>query len=312
MTPLVPRMHLFEIDDQPWFPAWFRSRVQHALMLAWITTAPILQKASAAHVVAGLLRSNLADTIREYVFIDFCAGGGGPTPFVEKLVNAQLAAEAPVANGKAAAADKPVQFVLTDLHPHPRNWSEAAKESPNISYVDEPVDASSAPASLIERVRGQGKKVFRLFNLAFHHFDDPLARAILRDTVETSDGFGIFELQSRDIGSFFTCLVFGAGILILAPYYAYLWRSPATLFWVYCIPVLPFVLVFDGWISSLRTRTPDEVEALFRTCRAYGGGPKLAKELEQWEIRSGRIMFLWPVGHLHWIVGLKNAKGRKP
>lgn len=55
MTPLVPRMHLFEIDDQPWqvnssasptpfiptnsirFPSFLRARVQAALTVAWTT-----------------------------------------------------------------------------------------------------------------------------------------------------------------------------------------------------------------------------------------------------------------------------------
>jgi hypothetical protein len=53
------------------------------------------------------------------------------------------------------------------------------------------VDAARVPRDLIGRYRREGKKVFRLFNLAFHHFDDELARRILRDTVDGGDaGFG--------------------------------------------------------------------------------------------------------------------------
>ena len=70
-------------------------------------------------------------------------------------------------------------------------WAQAAAQSPNISYVSSPVDAARAPRALVERYRGEGKKVFRLFNLAFHHFEDGLARRILRDTVEGGgEGFG--------------------------------------------------------------------------------------------------------------------------
>lgn len=106
----------------------------------------------------------------------------------------------------------------------------------------------------------------------------------------------IFELQERNIASFFTLLAFGLGIFATAPYFAWKWRSPVTIIFTYLIPILPFVLVFDGWMSALRTRTPDEVETLLRSCGAE------AAELERWEVRSGREMFFWPVGNLNWIV----------
>lgn len=91
--------------------------------------------------------------------------------------------------------------MLTDLHPHVELWARAAAASPNLRYVREPVDASGAPADLLARSAGRAqqqredgwrkKKVFRLFNLAFHHFDDGLARRILRDTVDGGGhGFG--------------------------------------------------------------------------------------------------------------------------
>jgi hypothetical protein len=144
----------------------------------------------------------------------------------------------------------------------------------------------------------RGTRPFRLFNLAFHHFEDPLAKAILKNTLETSDGFAIFELQDRTFASFVACMILGIGILIAAPYYAWRWRSPLALFFSYIIPVLPFVLVYDGLISSLRTRTPDEVEALLRTCGADSKG---------WELRSGRDMHLWPAGYLSWVICVKKA-----
>jgi hypothetical protein len=68
------------------------------------------------------------------------------------------------------------------------------------------------------------------------------------------------------------------------------------IFFTYVIPIIPFVLVFDGWVSSLRTRTPKEVEALLRTC----GADK--DDISRWEVRSGRDMHLWPTGYLTWIV----------
>lgn len=171
---------------------------------------PVLQSSSPAQLAARILSTNLGASIRDYIFIDFCAGAGGPTPYIEKHLNQTIsngastttpAAAAPstgtsYAAVAAAAPKQPVRFVLTDLHPHVADWRRAAAASPNLSFVPEPVDAADAPADLLERYKkaetgAEGaKKVFRLFNLAFHHFDDPLAKAILKNTVETSDGFG--------------------------------------------------------------------------------------------------------------------------
>lgn len=85
--------------------------------------------------------------------------------------------------------ETPCQFVLTDLHPHVEEWAVAARDSRNVSYEAGSVDAANVPPELVERFTREGKKVCRLFSLAFHHFDDPLAKAILRNTVETSDAF---------------------------------------------------------------------------------------------------------------------------
>jgi hypothetical protein len=62
--------------------------------------------------------------------------------------------------------------------------------------VSKPVDAANAPTDLI---RHDGKKLFRLFFLAFHHFDDPLARDILRNTIETADGFGYAFISAKSL-----------------------------------------------------------------------------------------------------------------
>ncbi|RKU44808.1 hypothetical protein DL546_000672 [Coniochaeta pulveracea] len=299
MAPLVPRMHVFEIDDQPWFPSFLRAKVQAALTRAWTTEVPFFELLSPANLAARVLASQLGPRLRSYVFIDFCAGGGGPTPSIERHLNGTVL-NLPSTSGKPSYAEAvdntPCQFVLTDLHPHVEEWRVAARESRNVSFEPRSVDAANVPKELVDRYKREGKKVCRLFSLAFHHFDDPLAKSILRNTVETGDAFAIFELQERNIASFFTLLAFGLGIFVTAPYFAWKWRSPVTIIFTYLIPILPFVLVFDGWMSALRTRTPDEVEALLRTCGAE------AEELSRWEVRSGREMFFWPVGNLNWIV----------
>ncbi|ETS77888.1 hypothetical protein PFICI_09950 [Pestalotiopsis fici W106-1] len=328
MSPLIPRLHLFEIDDQSWFHPYLRARVQDGLMHAWTFSLPFLWSSSPATLVASILQRTLGSLVSQYTFIDFCAGAGGPTPFIEKALNASLsrASSSSVlpppsttdaasrvtpsyadmagrdSNGSANAGQgegsdsRAVDFVLTDLHPHPSSWAQIAAASKHVTYVPFPVDASDAPEGLIQKYKARGRRVFRLFNLAFHHFDDPLARAILKNTVETSDGFGIFEMQDRSFGSLVTCFMYGFFIMLCAPFFY--WWSPIRLFFVYAMPIVPFVLVFDGIVSSLRTRTPEEVEILLRTCGA---------DTSEWEIKSGRERFLWPTGYLNWIVCTKKS-----
>ncbi|EGY16283.1 hypothetical protein VD0002_g6023 [Verticillium dahliae] len=308
MAPLIPRFHLFEIDDQPWFPSFLRARVQDALLATWVNRTPGLQPASPARLAADILEREIGQaSLPSHTFIDFCAGSGGPTPTIERILNRRL----------AAASLPAATFVLTDLHPNPASWSRAAAASRNLVYEPNPIDASAAPPSLLAQHRGttvssssssatnkhKKKEIFRLFNLAFHHFPDPLARRILHDTLSTSSGFAIFELQAREPASLLACCLLGLGVLLGAPYHAWRLRSWAVLFFCWVVPVLPFVLVFDGLVSSVRTRTPDEVEALMRTCGADCGA---------WEVRSGSEMHLWPVGYLHWIVATKkDAPGRE-
>lgn len=163
--------------------------MQSGLTLAWSFRAPILQQTTPAKLVADTINRILGRSVHDYTFVDFCAGAGGPTPIIEHELNKQLGnsrkpSYAAVTNGDVAT--EPVQFVLTDLHPHTKEWEKVTKKNSNVSFVSRSVDAANAPADLIE---SDGKKQFRLFSLAFHHFDDPLAKDILKDALEKADGF---------------------------------------------------------------------------------------------------------------------------
>lgn len=90
-------------------------------------------------------------------------------------------------------------------------------------------------------------------------------------------------------------ILMGLLFLLITPFY--FWRSPGHLFFTYVIPIVPFVLVFDGFVSSLRTRTPDEVLALMKDCGA---------DMDGWNIKSGHEAHTWPIGYVTWIIGVKE------
>lgn len=305
---------------------------------------PIVQRlGSPASIVAKILADELGEHVGDYVFVDYCAGGGGPTPFIERYLNSprkedgnKTGAAAAAAGGKqddtrpngtngvvtrsksnksngatppskSKSKSQPVHFVLTDLHPHIPNWSLAAAASPQIHYAPRSIDAAHSPPDLLSTVEPplpssslSTPRTFRTFNLAFHHLPTPLATSVLADTLSTSSGFAIFELQDRHLRSFLAVCLLGLGVMVFAPYFAWRWRSPGTLFWSWVIPVLPFVLVWDGWMSSVRTRTVEEITDMMANC---GAEPEVIK---QWETRSGRITHLPPFADVNWIVAKRS------
>ena len=247
----------------------------------------------------------LGDEISEYTYVDFCAGAGGPTPFIEQDLNSRLQVSRKHGNLEYTRSDEHreldvgngVDFVLTDIAPHIEAWEEIFKKSDNMHFISTPVDAADAPLDLLSSLPngGKGGKVFRLFNLAFHHFDDPLAKRILHNSIATSDGFGIFELQARTLSSLITISLIWPLMLLITPFY--FWRSPGHLFFTYVVPIIPFVLVFDGYVSSLRTRSTQEILRLM--------GNK--GDVKGWRFGSGSECHTYPTGEMTWFIGLKES-----
>lgn len=133
------------------------------------------------------------DSSSELVVVDFCSGSGGPIPAIEQRVNAR----------RRYQNLKPIDFVMTDLYPHVNAWKPVAEGSPYLTYVPTSVDATNAAREDILQALAQRHRpspdesssprkklrMLRLFCLSFHHFDDVLARRVLLDAMESSDGF---------------------------------------------------------------------------------------------------------------------------
>lgn len=307
----IPPLRLFEIDDQSWFPASLRGCVQAVLTHLWSYKAPLIQPASPASLVARTLQQVLGDSLKQNTFVDFCSGAGGPTPYIEKEVNKRSVEALKEraqrdwqlhTNGVRKALGENVDFVMTDIHPHLSAWSAASKQSANLHFVPTSVDAANAPTNIQELANvpaRDSKQVFRLFSLAFHHFPDPLAISILRNTLATSDGFAIVELQGRDVGSLFT--IFCMWPLLFMGSWWWFWGQWEHLFYTYVVPIVPFVVVFDGFISCLRTRRPHEVEGLIN----------LAGGSEGWRFETGREVHTWTGGTMQYFIGVREKPGKK-
>lgn len=162
----IPRIHLFELEDQPWFPSVIRDLATDYLHFMEMKCA--LHR-PAVRLVAGALRLTKTTHI-----VDLCSGGGGPIP--------PLLAE-------LAALGLTPNVMLTDRFPNTAAFRRVAEQSRGqICFRAGPVDARAVPSDL----RG----LRTLFN-SFHHFHPADAVAVLRDAAEARQPIGIFEIPDR-------------------------------------------------------------------------------------------------------------------
>lgn len=164
-----PRSQLSEFGDQTWCPSWFHQHEQFCLTQLWNLRIPGWSRGSPATQACAVIKEHLRD-LSSFTVLDICAGAGGPAPVLESELNKER--------------KDPVQFVLSDLYPHIKEWERISKKHKNVTYIGTPVDARAVP-----RFAATSKKECRIFNLCFHHFDDKDAAGILKNAIESADSF---------------------------------------------------------------------------------------------------------------------------
>lgn len=107
----------------------------------------------------------------------------------------------------------------------------------------------------------------------------------------------IFELQQRNYSSLLTVFCLWPMLMLMSPFH-YL-HDPVYLFYTYLVPLIPGVVQFDGLMSMLRTRRPEEVLDLLRS-------QVPEEELSQWKFLHGDELHTWPFGWLSWIICYKE------
>ena len=147
--------------------------------------------------------------------------------------------------------------MLSDLYPNKEAFDKLKAEYPEgIEYFPEPVNAMNPPPA--------APRVRTLFN-SLHHFRPEEARAILKDATENADGIAVFESTSRTWKHMVQTLLvlpFAAAFVV-----AFLLRPIRfeNILWGLLVPVIPFTAVFDGLVSSLRSYSTQELEAMTRS-----------------------------------------------
>lgn len=185
---------------------------------------------------------------------------------------------------------------------------------PQFSVISASTAGNKAAASSAG-FTSNGNKVFRLFCLSFHHFDDIAARRVMKSTLETSDAFAIIELQDRRVGSLVLMLLeFWLLLLVTVFWFPH---NDMHLLFTYLVPLLPAVQCVDGFVSCLRTRTFEEVVRLVEDVQGSERGDHALKgnavvvKRGDWVFQSSRRLHTWPLGYMNAVLGRKVEEESK-
>lgn len=227
----MARVHVFEFEDQPWFPGLIREYMTDFLshMGGWSKRpyAPFTER------LAEVMRRTGDERI-----VDLCSGGGGPALQIAEAVSAKLL--------------RPVALVLTDLYPSPARFAGVSQRYPgSVQFEGRPVDATAVPADL---------HGFRLICNGFHHLEPAQARACLLDALRQRRGVAIVELTQRSLLSMLQ-ICFGISALFAVTPFIRPFRWSRLLL-TYALPIVPVCTLWDGLVSCLRVYAPGELRAL--------------------------------------------------
>jgi hypothetical protein len=223
----VRRAELTEIHEQAWFPSRLRDDVTDTLQFVF-DTIRIYQP------IAGKLASAIRASKTSHV-VDLCSGAGGPWFWLREMIS--------------RLDHLSLQVVLTDRYPNQAALRRIARLSSNgISYSREPVDAQHIPPALAG---------FRTIFSSLHHLTSGEVVATLRDAAAQGQGIGFFEAAKRRPRTMFYACFMPLATWALMPF-----MRPfrfMRLVWTYLLPVIPFVLMYDGVVSCMRAYSHDEL-----------------------------------------------------
>ncbi len=251
------RIHLFELEDQSWFPAILRNYGTD--FLQFLSNKTKMYKPVIPIIEKGIKKSG------EHRIIDLGSGGGGGLLWL----NSEL---------KKTIPD--LKIILTDYYPNIPAFEYTRQQGDNFEFATKPVDAKNVPEEL---------KGFRTMFLSLHHFKPKDAQQILQNAVDSRASIGIFEAQERSLPSLLAMFFSPISVLFTTPFIRPF--KIGRIFFTYLIPIVPLFVWWDGIISALRTYSVKEMKELVEQI-----GNKDSFDWEISKIRSGPGIILYLLG----------------
>ncbi len=249
------RIHLFEFEDQKWFPSFIRNYGTD--FLQFISNKINMYKPIVHVIEKGLNKSNTNQ------IIDIGSGGGGGLIWL----NSELKNKFP-----------DLKITLTDYHPNIPAFEFVKKQADNFNYVKHPVDARNVPTEL------QG---LRTQFLSLHHFKPKDAVLILQNAVDSGNPIGIFETYERSVGTILKMLISPLTVFLSAPFIRPF--KPGRIVFSNLIPIVPLFIMWDGLVSTLRTYSVKEMNVLVAQ---VNGNEKYDWEIGKTDSKSGIKLYL--------------------
>ncbi len=224
----MKRVHLFEFEDQKWFPGFLRDYM-----------TDFLQFASNQGKIYDPIIPLLVDRLKKEkypVIIDLGSGGGGGLISLNNSLKEDL---------------PELKIILTDLYPNRAAFEHASTLAENFEFVEQAVDARNVPGEL---------KGLRTQFLSLHHFKPADAKAILQNAVHANSSIAVFEAQERSLASFIGMLLSPLTVLLFTPFIRpFRW---GRILFTYLLPIIPIAVLWDGLVSALRTYSVNEMQEL--------------------------------------------------
>lgn len=227
------RIHLFEFEDQKWFPSFLRNYITD--FLQFLSNKTKMYKPIIPVIEKGLRKSNTNQ------IIDLGSGGGGGLVWL----NSELKKNIP-----------DLKILLTDLYPNIPAFKLTKRKADNFEYIEKPVDARKVPAEL---------NGLRTQFLSLHHFRKNDAIQILQNAIDNNNSIAIFEAQERSIPSILAMMFSPISVLLTTPFIRPF--KPGRIIFTYLIPVVPILVLWDGIVSSLRTYSIKEMNCLIENLK---------------------------------------------
>ncbi|MGW9685687.1 hypothetical protein [Flagellimonas sp. 2504JD1-5] len=222
------RVHLFEFEDQKWFPNFLRDYGTD--FLQFLSNKTKLYKPIIPVIEKGLKASGTNK------IVDLGSGGGGGLLWL---------------NSELKKTHPNLKIVLTDYYPNIKAFEYTKKQAENFEYITTSIDARNVPESLMG---------FRTQFLSLHHFKPKDARQILQNAMDSKSAIGVFEAQERSVPSILAMLFSPISVLLTTPFIRPF--KIGRLIFTYLIPIVPLFVLWDGVVSSLRTYSVEEMKTL--------------------------------------------------
>ena len=242
----LKRIHLFEIEDQSWFPNWLRDCMTKSLN---VMHDLVEINKDLPELIAKVLKETNTTSI-----IDLCSGGGGPMVEAVNIL-------------KSKYGLKNIKLKMTDLYPHKAFAQYINSQNDDSStYSTQSTNAINIPAS---------EKGLRTMICSFHHMKPPIAKQILKNALDSRQPILLYEISDNSSPVFLTLITMPITFIVCL--FITLKVRPMTwqqIVFTYFIPIIPLCFAWDGAVSNVRTYTLKDLNYLLK---------ELQSDSYQWE-----------------------------